>query len=79
MKIILSDLIAATVWTNSEEHIKVQIWHKNKVYEKDEWENIDLTVKNLSKYGAWYVEDIDIEEYEDGNYLSCVIVQPWRL
>lgn len=36
MKIILSDLIAATVWTNSEEHIKVQIWHKNKVYEKDE-------------------------------------------
>ena len=74
--IILNDLVAATAWTKPEEHIKVQIWHKDKVYEKNEWEDIDLTVKNLSKYGLWYIEDIDIEEYEDSNYLNCVIVRP---
>ena len=71
--ITLTELIEATTWLKPEDHMKVTLWNKSKVYEKEEFENIELNVYNLAKYGNYLVSDIEIEEYDDGSFLRCLI------
>lgn len=73
--ITLIELIDATTWLKPQDHMKVTVWDKSKVYEEEEYKDIDLTVYNLAKYGNYLVSDIDIEKYEnDGEvYLSCLV------
>lgn len=71
--ITLTELIEATTWLKPEDHMKVTLWNKSKVYEKEEFESIELNVYNLAKYGNYLVSDIEIEEYDDGSFLSCLI------
>ena len=71
--ITLTELIEATTWLKPEDHMKVVLWNKSRIYEKEEFENIELNVYNLAKYGNYLVSDIDIEEYDDGSFLGCLI------
>lgn len=71
--ITLTELIEATTWLKPEDHMKVTLWNKSKIYEKEEFESIELNVYNLAKYGNYLVSDIDIEEYDDGSFLDCLI------
>ena len=71
--ITLTELIEATTWLKPEDHMKVTLWNKSRIYEKEEFESIELNVYNLAKYGNYLVSDIEIEEYDDGSFLSCLI------
>lgn len=72
--ITLMELVKATAWTQPQEHMKVSIWNKSKIYEKDEFEDITLTVKTLAEYGDCPISDIDVETDKDGYlWLSCLI------
>lgn len=71
--ITLTELIKATTWLKPEDHMKVVLWNKSRIYGKEEFENIELNVYNLAKYGNYLVSDIDIEEYDDGSFLGCLI------
>lgn len=72
--ITLMQLIEATAWLQPQEHIKVSLWDKSKLYEDGEYKDIELNVRNLARYGDYWVTDLDIE-YDDGDnaYLSCMI------
>lgn len=70
----LIDLINATCWTEPQEHIKVSLFDKEAYTNFDDehaWEEIDLNVHNLAKYGNCEVNDIDVE---DGFLVCCVNV-----
>jgi hypothetical protein len=68
------ELVNATAWLSPQDHMKVTIWDKSKVYEEGEYTNIDLTVYSLAKYGNYFVSDIDVEQERNGElYLSCSI------
>ena len=72
--ITLIELINATAWLEPQDHLKVCIWDKTKMYEDfGEFKDIKLNVYTLAKYGNYYVSDIDVEYYpdEDKTYLSC--------
>ena len=71
--ITLMQLIEATAWLQPQDHIKINLWDRTKVYEDDEYKDIELNVRNLAKYGDYWVTDLDIEEYEDKIFLSCSI------
>ncbi len=77
--ITLTELINATTWLKPQDHMKVTLWNKSKAYgeeEFEEFEDIELNVKNLAKYGDYFVSDIDIEiflEDEETCYLVCFI------
>ena len=72
--ITLAELINATTWLQPQDHIKVSLWDKSKVYEENEFEDIELNVKNLAKYANYYVRDIDIEYIDDREAnLTCII------
>lgn len=71
--ITLRELIEATTWLQPQEHMKISFWDKSKVYEENEFEDIELNIRNLAKYGDYWVSDLDIEEYEDKVFLSCLI------
>lgn len=72
--ITLIELIEATAWLQPQEHIKINLWDKTKVCEDDEYKNIKLNIRNLAKYGNYWVTDLDIEyDNEDNAYLSCSI------
>ena len=72
--ITLTELIDATTWLQPQDHIKVSLWDKSKVYEENEFEDIELNVKNLAKYANYYVRDIDIEYIDDREAnLTCII------
>lgn len=71
--ITLTELIKATTWLKPEDHMKVTLWNKSRIYEKEEFESIELNVYNLAKYGDYWVSDLDIEECEDEVFLSCLI------
>lgn len=72
--ITLADFISATAYLEPQEHMKVTLWDKTKIYEEDEFEDIILNVRSLAKYKDYYVRDIDVEHYEDcGSVLSCMI------
>ena len=73
--ITLGELINATTWLQPQDHMKVSVWDKSKVYSEDEFEDIELTVKNIAKYANYYVSDIDIE-YIDGNE-ACLVCMIW--
>ena len=75
--ITLIDLIESTTWIKPEEHMKVTIWHRDKIYNEGEWEDIELNVKNLAKYGLYYVHDIDVDWCNNGTdiYLGCLICE----
>jgi hypothetical protein len=68
--ITLVELINATTWLEPQDHIKIVLWDKSKVYEDTgEFTSIDFNIRNLAKYGNYWVSDIDIE---DGK-LTCLI------
>lgn len=72
--IILAELIEATTWLKPEDHIRITLWDKSKVYCEEEFQDIDLDVYNLAKYGNYFVSDIDIEKNSDGEaFLTCMI------
>ena len=73
--ITLMELIDTTTWLRPQEHMKITLWDKSKIYEPDEFKDIELNVYNLAKYGNYNVSDIDIEYIDDDAYLSCMI---WR-
>lgn len=72
--ITLIELINATTWLQPQDHIKICVWDKSKVYEeKGEFTDIELSVRSLAKYGDYFVSDIDIEVIDNEPYLSCMI------
>lgn len=74
--ITLMELVRATGWLEPQNHIKVTLWNKDKVYEDDEFQDIDLNVYNFARYGDFWVQDIDIEWYQNNDKnpeLSCLI------
>ncbi len=72
--ITLMQLIEATAWLQPQEHMKISLWDKSKLYENDEYRDIELTVRNFAKYANYQVGDLDIEyDNKDNAYLSCMI------
>ena len=73
--ITLIQLVESTAWLQPQDHIKVNLWDRTKVYEDGEYKDIELNVRNLAKYGDYWVTDLDIEEYKDEDkvFLSCLI------
>ncbi len=73
--ITLIELIDATTWLQPQDHIKVSLWDKSKIYEENEFEDITLSVKALAKYANFWVSDIDVEVDPETNqpYLTCMI------
>ena len=74
--ITLMEYINATAWTQPENHIKITLWDKSKVYEEGEFEDIELNVKTLAQYGNCEIGDIDIvcsDEDSDDYYLHCLV------
>ena len=68
--ITLIELVNAVAWTEPQDHIRITLWDKSKVYEeKGEFTDIEFNVRNLAKYGNYWVSDIDIEN----NKLFCMI------
>ena len=74
--ITLAQLIEATTWLQPQDHMKINLWDKSKIYEEGEFQEIELNVRNLAKYGDYYVSDIDIESYgENEPVLTCMILE----
>jgi hypothetical protein len=72
--ITLVELINATAWLKPQEHIKISLWDKSKLYEDGEYTDIELTVCNLAKYANYSVGDLIVEyDNKDNAYLSCTI------
>jgi hypothetical protein len=72
--ITLCELIEATTWLKPQDHMKVSLWDKSRVYDEDEFVDIDLTVRNLAKYGSYFVGDIDVDYNSKGELiLTCMI------
>ena len=72
--ITLIELVNATTWLQPQDHMRVCVWDKSKVYEeKGEFTDIELNIRNLAKYSDYFVSDIDIESYNDEPVLSCLI------
>ena len=77
--ITLLEFINATTWLEPQDYVKVCLWDKSKTYsdEDGEFKDILLNVKNLAKYGNYYVSNIDIETDNNNykTYLSCMICE----
>ena len=72
--ITLIQLIDATTWLKPQDHMKVSIWDKSKIYEEEEFTDIELTVRNLARYGDYLVSDIDTDFNSEGDpILTCMI------
>jgi len=72
--ITLCQLIDSVAWLNPQEHMKISLWDKSKLYENDEYRDIELTVRNFAKYANYQIGDLDIEyDNKDNAYLSCMI------
>lgn len=71
--ITLRELVDSVAWLQPQEHIKISLWDKSKLYEDGEYKDIELTIRNFAKYANYWVGDIDIEEYENKVLLSCTI------
>ena len=70
----LMQLINATTWLQPQDHMEVDLWDKDKVYEDDEFEKIELNIKTLAKYGNHQVKDIDVTINDDGEpFLYCMV------
>ena len=72
--ITLAQLIQSTTWLQPQDHMKISLWDKSKIYEEGEFVDLELNVRNLAKYGNYWVDDIDIEVCEgDKPVLACMI------
>ncbi len=72
--ITLAELIGATAWLKPQDHMKISLWDKSKLYEDDEYKDIELTIRNFAKYADYWIDDLDIEyDNKDNAYLSCMI------
>lgn len=72
--ITLCQLIDSVAWLEPQNHIKISLWDKSKLYEDGEYRDIGLTIRNLAKYANYLVGDLDIEHDSKNNaYLSCTI------
>lgn len=70
----LIDLINSVCWSEPQDHMKVTLFDKVAYVKNDDehnWEEIELNVKNVAKYGNCIVRDIDIE---DNKIYCCVEV-----
>ena len=76
--IILMQLVDATTWLQPQDHMEIDLWNKDKIYEygEDEFRKIELNVKTLAKYGNYQVKDIDITDNEDGEL--CLYCTIWK-
>lgn len=72
--ITLRELVDSVAWLQPQEHMKITLWDKSKLYEDGEYKDIELTIRNFAKYADYWVSDLDIE-YDNKNnaYLSCMI------
>lgn len=72
--ITLCQLIDSVAWLRPQDHMKISLWDKSKLYEDGEYKDIELTVRNFARYANYWVGDLDIE-YDDENnaYLNCTI------
>ena len=73
--ITLMEFVNATAWLRPQDHMQIVLWNKSKVYEKDEFENIEFNIRNFAKYGNYWVDDIDIVE-RNGKVLLCCSI--WK-
>ena len=72
--ITLCELVNSVAWLQPQEHMKISLWDKTRVCEDDEYKDIELNIRNLAKYGDYWVNDLDIEyDDRDNAYLSCII------
>ena len=71
--ITLCQLVDSVAWLEPQDHIKISLWDKSKLYESGEYKDIELNIRNLAKYGDYWVSDLDIEKYKDEVFLSCLI------
>lgn len=72
--ITLHELVDSVAWLQPQEHMKISLWDKSKIYEDNEYKDIELNIRNLAKYADYWVGDLDIEyDDKDNAYLSCMI------
>lgn len=71
--ITLCQLVDSVAWLEPQDHIKISVWDKSKLYKAGEYKDIELNIRNLAKYGDYWVSDLDIEKYKDEVFLSCLI------